>query len=412
MKTITVKYCSVLVLMLVMVFSAGMIEASAYDGEWNGSGTFKDYSDEASWPVTLDSAGTLTVDVETDMDLRFALSRVENNEKKHIDGETVEKGSESMDFDLAAGEYTLDFYYYNGMGSFSYKAHFDSANETYTGDNNTVNEIRNSAAIPFGKAINGFIAQNDQDDYYKLVLETSGRLTMDVHNEIDEQLYLTLYDGEENYLLNDYMEEGDNSYAADLAAGTYYFRAQQHWSDTGKYRFTAGFTPSGETYTAENNTVNAVRDSASIPLAKEVVGHLAYNDECDYYKIVVPAGARYAVRVNASMEQLEFCMLDSKENYVADTTNNTTHYHKKGTATYTYKLKSGTYYLYFDKNGSDLEYMGEYSFRVKVSVPKPAIKSLSKGRKKYYVRMRAYKTIKGKKYCYSSWCKVKTGRTR
>lgn len=43
------------------------------------------------------------------------------------------------------------------MGSFSYKAHFDSANETYTGDNNTVNEIRNSAAIPFGKAINGLL---------------------------------------------------------------------------------------------------------------------------------------------------------------------------------------------------------------------------------------------------------------
>ena len=46
----------------------------------------------------------------------------------------------------------------------------------------------------------------------------------------------------------------------------------------------------------------------------------------------------------------------------------------------------------------------------KNTVTKLTVKKL-KAKKKYYIRIRTYKTVKGKKYC-SSWSAVKTVKTK
>lgn len=426
-----------------------------------GSGTLSNTAKTKEFTVTLTGAGRLTIDVSAGLDLILYIydgTTSSNSYERHF----IDKGSEQLVYDLKAGTYTLEFRRQSlgTSGSFSFNTGFVSANETYTAENDTINAVRAGQAVPFGSFINGQMAWNDEEDYYKIVLSSSGRLSVNVHSDVEMiGICLNDPDNDDYEWLDRRMEKGDDSYRYDLSAGVYYLEFSRYSSnDTGTYSFKLSFAASGETYTGDNDSFNAVRNSAAVPLKKTIKGHIAYNDSDDYYKIVIPAKARYSFRVGSNISRVGFRLYDSKENAVQDASYYTYHSHDKGSKSYIYVLDPGTYYLIFERN-SRYE-TGTYHFRINVSVPKPAIKSVSKGRKcftvkwgkksgitgyqiqygtkssfkgaktvtvnkskqsrkikklkakrKYYVRMRAYRNLKGDTY-YSSWSKSKTVKTR
>ena len=423
-----------------------------------GSGILELDSRKYYYSVTLPSAGRLSISVTAAVDIKISLDDTGSSYTKH---DFIDEGSQTLNYDLAAGTYTLEISRRIARsGEFSFTTSFASANETYTYDNNTINAVRNSKAIPFKTNINGQLALNDQDDYYKIVLSKSGRVKFNVHSDLNK-LEITLHDSDDNYYRLDYaMDKGDKSYTYDLKAGTYFLQCGRYiLEDGGTYRVNVGFTASGETYTYDNNSVNAVRSASSVPLAKTITGQLAHNDQYDFYKIKITSKGKYKIKFTGSMDKIDICLYDSDEVAVGDADGYSSHTHEKGTRTYIYSLSKGTYYLRAERY--TIENTGKYTFKVSPYISKPKIKSIGKlrkgfrlkwkkvsgakgyqiqyctkknfkgakmatvkkgstvtkkvkklkAKKKYYVRIRAYKVIGGKTY-HSGWSAKKTIKTK
>ena len=84
------------------------------------------------------------------------------------------------DFDLTRGTYYICFsksYGYTGRYTFNLK--FTSAEESFDeGGNGTNNLLQNANAITLGKTYKGQIALNDEQDFYRFTLPSSGRVTL------------------------------------------------------------------------------------------------------------------------------------------------------------------------------------------------------------------------------------------
>ena len=462
-KRLTRVMSVMLFTVLILAFGAFADDATPlYTDGGTASGSF-----EASYNTLYDNyelnvtdAGKLTLDVSCSEKIGLDLFADSTESNTHTRTDDVEKGEITKNIELIPGKYILQVFNCTGeTTNYTIKTSFSKANETYTRNDDTINIIRNGEALPFNTAITGQLAWRDTLDYYKITLPSSGRLKIDVHSYF-ETLSSNLYKDDNNKVTGfDDMGIGDRVSGVDLKAGTYYL-CFENGSDaifggpgtgTGVYEFTLGFTPSGETYTKDNETVNLIRSSKGIPLNKTITGHLAINDEYDYYKLVIPASGNYSMKINSKFNISGFELLDSKENRVASGG------HDRGTKTYKYQLKAGTYYLGFNKSYSNDT--GTYKFKVSMSVPKPAVKSVSKrkhsitvkwnkrsgvtgyqiqyalngsakskivtikrasasskkikslkSKRRYTVRIRSYKTVKGKRY-YSAWSAKKIVRT-
>lgn len=399
--------------------------------------------------VDLAESGRLSINVHSDIK-KLDLKMYDSNDE-FMTNEYPQNGDNTYTYDLAAGIYYLNFDKFNGTGAYSFSLDYTASGETYTEENNTIDAVRNKAAVPFGKTINGLIAFNDRKDIYKVELTGSGRLSINVHSDITK-MDTILYDSYEEFVAEAYPQKGDNTYIYDLSAGTY-FLVFDKYSGTGAYSFSLNYKASGETYTEENNTIDAVRNAASIPFAKKIRGQIALNDSYDYYKVAVSKSVKLKIKVHSDIAGVGIDLYDS------DGYNTTLDYSMpKGDKVYKYTLAKGTYFLRFSKNDGT----GNYSFTAAPSVSRPSFASVAKGRKsirlkwkkvsgangyviqyatnknftkgknqktiknsrttskkikklkakkRYYVRIRAYKTFEGKKY-YSSWSKVRIVKTK
>ena len=413
----------------------------------SGQITFEDRTDY--YKVDLPESGRLSVNVHSDIK-KLDLKIYDSNDD-HLTNEFPQKGDNTYTFDLSAGTYYLNFDEFIGTGDYSFSLDYSASGETYTEENDTIDAVRNTTPVPFGKTINGMIALNDKTDYFKVDLAESGRLSINVHSDI-KKLDLKMYDSNDEFMTNEYPQKGDNTYTYDLAAGIYYLVFDKY-SGTGAYSFSLNYKASGETYTEENNTIDAVRNAASIPFAKKIRGQIALNDSYDYYKVAVSKSVKLKIKVHSDIAGVGIDLYDS------DGYNTTLDYSMpKGDKVYKYTLAKGTYFLRFSKNDGT----GNYSFTAAPSVSRPSFASVAKGRKsirlkwkkvsgangyviqyatnknftkgknqktiknsrktskkikklkakkRYYVRIRAYKTFEGKKY-YSSWSKVRIVKTK
>ena len=438
----------------------------------SASGTIRSYNDVYKYAVDLPSSGRLRVRMNAGIDLNMTISCTMPDNSTDGRSYRVDRGVYEDQWDLGKGRCWIEIQSYSGEGSFSFTTSFESAGETYTGFNNSVNAVREAKAVDFNKVIRGQIAINDDTDFYKVVLNSSGRLSIGLHSDIMEgPLYIGMHYGDnEREGLWD-MEYGDRTDVYDLAPGTYYFEFSQRYY-TGNYSFSLSFTPSGETYTGPNNSINAIRNSAAIPLGTAVTGQLAFNDIADGFRIDITDPGDYIIDVNAVAhdEDLGIVLYDSGEDRVEDKSGNYGNSLRQGSGSYRYSLSAGTYYLFFT-SGSSYGYRGPFSFSVTAASSKkeqsgvqvPATKltkvvrakkslrlkwkkknvsgyqiqcstdprflrnkktvTVNKGKTvsktvkklraktKYYVRIRSYKTINGRKR-YSAWSAVKSARTK
>lgn len=418
-----------------------------------------DDAEEFVYNFELTESGTLTLDFVTEAErVKGRLTYLNGTKEQNIDTlQYIDKGSQSMSYDLAPGKY-----YYTvkkvlkHLGKFSITASFVPSGETYTGDNNSINEVRNSDPVVLGSIVNGQIAENDAYDYYKFHLDKAGQVTVTVHVDA-ASVDASLYDSSDSKLVKiGTISKGDASYSYDLAAGDYYLEFEQTGLSakhvTGNYCFVIGFTSANETFTGDNNTINQVYAGDGVVLTKKVKGQLALNDDCDYYKVNIPKAGKYVIYVNSKVSEVSVVIYDSTQTYTG------TFNHEKGTANHTVTLSKGNNYIKFEKankssgtgvyvfkvspkgvalskvtagkksfkaiwkkgtgNGYQLQYSTtkKFSKGVKsVIISKPAtvsktVKKLKSG-KTYYVRVRSF-VKSGKTRYYSSWSKIKKVKVR
>lgn len=271
-------------------------------------------------------------------------------------------------YDLCAGTYYFKVHkrQWYDYGTYEFFVSYIDANETYTYDNNYINDVKEHEAVPFDVNINGQIAINDSCDIYKITLPTSGCVTFNFCINNVNNVYFDLMYGSgsniDSLLMN--RDTRDYKYSYNLTAGTYFIKfSAYNWGyKGGNYTFSASFASANETYTYENNYINDVKSLSAIPFNKKINGQLAINDDCDYYKINVPTSGYVSIEVQNYTNQYLY-IYNSLENKIAST------YFSSSQRDYSlcYELKAGTYYLKFSKY--EFYYnTGNYNFKIKFSL--------------------------------------------
>lgn len=118
--------------------------------------------------MTLPTSGRVTIIIESTGWHSWELLD-SDYEKIDSKGKT---GGARWTYNLTAGTYQLSISqdYNHNLCDYTASVHFDSANETYTYENNMYIDVASCASIPFNKKITGQLAVNDTIDYFKLLI--------------------------------------------------------------------------------------------------------------------------------------------------------------------------------------------------------------------------------------------------
>lgn len=263
------------------------------------------------------------------------------------------------------------------------------------------NTIDKAIPLTFDVVTKGTLNASNKHVFYKVVLPSSGKLTMTFKNYdntnyfgrnwagwgiggqcnggyvIYDQNYENFY---ENYAY--YSTAFDCPYLKDtlfLNKGTYYIEEDTNNDSTyyGKYEILVNFTPSNESYPETYaQTFNNIDVANSIELNKKYFGQICdYNDFADYYKFNIPISGKITISSNFSTENMEYrrCL------YIYDYADPSTAVYSTELSTeinpynVNIELKKGTYCFVYSNSYSKGN-GGTYDFKISYSpnISKPS----------------------------------------
>lgn len=350
-------------------------------------------------------------------------------------------GAGTYEFMIQPGTYYLRMYVYQDTkANYCIKTNLKPSNQTYAGRNDYSNEAFN---IPLGKTIYGQADTYFSDfdggswdrnyDWYKFVLPSSGAIKIKyIMNKnanggkvFTVQLFKNVQDDD---IVRQYNNSAgtkvERTITANLSKGTYYIAITSDPRDMVTYSFNIGYTITGSSSLKVTS-----RSTSALKLAwsgvSNVSGYQLQHKSGDSWKTNttttstsytakgLSAGCTYQFRVRA-YKKISDKTYYSSWRYLTACAKPSTIKLSKVSALSGHKLKatwqkaSGSasgYQIYWskDKNFKKVVAKSTVSGQKKTSYTG---KNFTKG-KKYFVKVRAYKTVDGKKY-YGSWSKVKS----
>ena len=269
--------------------------------------------------------------------------------------------------DLTKGTYYLGIEQSSGKtGSYSFQISFTDAEESFTesgtGNNNTISEADD---ISFEKTYKGQIAENDEKDFYRFTINSSGRIAL-ISTAVMSRVCFEIYDDMGGLIKNYYYSASTAGQISvnetlDLTKGTYYFGVRQRGDYTGNYNFKVSFSSADESFIETGTgTNNTLAEAESISINTTYKGQIAENDEKDFYKFSVDAKGEYSLTSSAKVHRLYLRVYDSTGNRLWTKSFSSG---SSGIVTVDEKigLEKGTYYLGVEQNGN---YTGNYSFMI------------------------------------------------
>ena len=264
----------------------------------------------------------------------------------------------SYGYYLTGGTYYLDFdQNLSYTGEYTFLLGFVDSNESFPETDNGVNNTLDTASpINFGPEYLGQIAINDEKDFYKFTLPSSGRIQIDLTFPV-EYVYLYLYDINGNQLWrsnpnwNSTLREIRFSQSIDLILGTYYFAVSKDGSRYGNYKYSIGFTSAEESFT-ESKANNQIQNADIINLNTSYKGQLALNDEKDFYKFSISEDEQVTLLLSTGMEYVYLELYNSEAARIKNWNpywNTTSH---RIDFSQDLSLTAGVYYICVLKNGS------------------------------------------------------------
>lgn len=351
-----------------MSSATGISIGTTYNGSLTDSNTIDYYK------FSIESSGRITLTASAEMAyINYYIYDSSGNQVWHINpywDSTTQTISTNEAIDLTKG-----IYYYtvkrdgSGTGNYSFKLSFSSAEESFTetGDG-TDNSMSSANEINVNTDYKGQISDNDDRDFYRFVLTSSGRITFTATAGMTYINYY-IYDsaGEEIWRINPYWNSATEIISTDetidLTKGTYYFAVRRDGgSNTGNYSFRLQFSGANESFPeAEGGTNNTIADANDISLNKEYRGQIARNDDRDFYKFTVNSSDSISVVSEARMPYLYYYIYDSagKEVWRKSSYRNSTT--KKINIAEEVELTAGTYYLAVE---GSRDATGPYSFGI------------------------------------------------
>lgn len=453
--------------LLFAVKITGFSATEAVNVNWgnNYQGYISNSTSSQPYQLNLSSAGRVTLTFNSQLsDVRIYVDDASGDK---IWGYSYpNEGSTVYTLDLTKGTYTFYVERYRSVnGNYNFTASFASAGENFNEQNNS----STYASTPyFGAQVNGQLAINDNKDYYRYDLSSSGRITLIFNSQLsDIRVYMNDASGERVWG-NKYPNEGSTVYTIDVTKGTYYLVMEKYRSATGNYNYMATFSSAGESFAEPNNTVTY----ASIPaFGSTIKGQLAVNDNVDIYKYTFSSTKKLTLQYRSNIAKTKLYITDASGERVWGNK-----YIEEGNLSYDFELGAGTYYLYIEKYSGEGNYtfnLGNFSektantgtsqntkpkktqiaqvirnkkkivviwkaksgvsgYQVQCAINKKfkkgvktyTIKDASKtkkkikklkAKKKYFIRIRTYKktTVNGKtKKIFSKWSKVKVVKVK
>lgn len=273
--------------------------------------------------------------------------------------------------DLTKGIYYLAVEKYSSSytGRYSFKLSFTSAGESFTetgyGNNNTIAVASNIFA---GTTYKGQLAKNDEKDFYKFTISSSGKITL-TSTALIPWVYYRIYNSTGERLWGQWYAVNSSGQSSinevfDLTKGTYYLGVEKYSNSyTGNYSFKLAFTSAGESFTetgyGNNNTIATAN---SISIGKDYKGQIAKNDEIDFYKFTINSYGKYILSSTATIPCVYYRIYDSTGNQVWSKWYYATHDRGYISVNLTMELTKGVYYFGVEQDSSSDT--GTYSFKI------------------------------------------------
>ena len=156
------------------------------------------------------------------------------------------------------------------------------------------NELEDATDLVLNEAKNGNLASSNDIDWYKLVVEKDGYITIDFKHEIVSStnrywvIRLYMSDGVTEYGKGAYWEiKGNENYETakmGVAEGVYYIKISDYSFSDATYSFTVNYT---EDSSWEKEVNNELKDATDLVLKEAKSGNLASSNDVDWYKLVV-----------------------------------------------------------------------------------------------------------------------------
>ena len=219
---------------------------------------------------------------------------------------------------------------------------------------------------------NGTLATNEENDFYKLTLPSSGRIVIRGTAYI-EAFHLRIYNsyGQEVWSDYKYTNQTTKHYVLneilDFNSGIYYLCFEKHAGITGTYNFDISFSSAGESFAEPQlGRDNSFDTANAISLNKTYKGQISYYaDDADFYRFTFPSPGRIVIRGTAYIEAFHLRIYNSNGQEIWSDYKYMNRTTKRNDFNNTFEFNAGTYYLCFERH-SDMT--GAYNFNIARSV--------------------------------------------
>ena len=347
-----------------------MNNAISASTEQTYSGTLNSSTQKKYYKFTLSSSGEASLIAKaTIYNIQYRVYDSNGNElwgESYYQDNTTGMSSIDEKLNLTSGTYYLVVDGEGYKGNYNFKISFKSAGETFkeTGNGNN-NSMWTANTISFGNTYKGQIAINDEKDFYKFVMPSSGRLKLNAYAKIYRVNY-NIYDENGNSVWDQGLYKDDVTGQSalnediDLTKGTYYLAVNASYDTTGTYSFKTSFQSAGESFTESGNgTNNSLQNANSISIGSKYTGQIAENDEKDIYKLTLNTSKKLTLNYSSRLGDTEMYIYNRDGKVVWNKYNSKDDKSGLNIIKEQISLSAGTYYFVVDKTWSST---GPYTF--------------------------------------------------
>ena len=251
--------------------------------------------------------------------------------------------------------------------------------------NATYDTIGNARNATIGTTYSGTLSKNNEHDYYKFTVSSSGRVDFTFTAYAKSTVYVDLYDSNKEHIdyfgiyPSDQLGYCFEKHTGYFTKGVFYLCIDSLGSSVryGNYSISTSFTSANETFpeTLSDND-NFVGSANAISANSKINGQLGYSDDVDFYSINIPSNAQITFSAVAYAESTVYVTIYDKN------INEVEYFgiYPDDARGYCYcneklNLSSGKYYIAIESLGSDIR-VGFYNFSVKLSYYVPKVSNI------------------------------------
>ena len=200
-----------------------------------------------------------------------------------------------MKINTAEADYISNNFYGQVHCKFTFQKAKETFKETPTMNNDTLEKAH---VLQFNKTYDGFIARNDEYDYYEFSLEKSGKVYIELERDPEKNMQMMIRRSINDFDtwgifynmvdLND--DPNKETYELYLNRGKYYLYMYRYNMGYGQYNFKVPYRGMDETFVEDSSSANSEDVKGTINLVnadcKTINGVLTYYDSSDEFDIV------------------------------------------------------------------------------------------------------------------------------